>query len=318
MAHLPQRSGGGPLAAANGTALRQYGVLSWQQAHAHGLRQADIRCLLRGGEWGRPYRQVYSVRFLLPSAGSTDRLRSSVMAAQLALGPCSFAGGETAALLWNMQGLPPWNGDDVHMVIPALGAQRHVPGITLHSWDTPPEEITEVGDGIRITRPGRTLRDTLLRVGRNTAVCLMDSALNQGLVRREEVQELEEANRGRKGCVNVRRWWSLADSRSQSALETRVRLVCVDGGLPPDELQRRFVDGWGRTIAMVDLWWEAAELIGEADGLGPHSNPRALARDRERQNALQRWHPHVRIVRFTWKDLKRPEYILATVANAGR
>ncbi|MEE2035867.1 hypothetical protein Q8791_01345 [Nocardiopsis sp. CT-R113] len=240
------------------------------------------------------------------------------MAAQLALGACSFAAGETAARLWDLQGLPPWDGSEVHMAIPALGAQRHVTGVTLHSWDTSPEEVTEISGGIRTTRPGRTLRDTLLRVDRDTAVCLMDSALNQGLVGQEEVNDLEEANRGRKGCVNVRRWWPLSDPRAQSALETRVRLICVDGGLPPDDLQRRFLDGGGGTIAVVDFWWEAAKLIGEADGIGPHSAPRVLARDRERQNALQRWYPQTRIVRFTWQDLRRPEYVLATVAGAGR
>jgi len=317
MNHVPQRQAGA-LAAATGTARRQYGVISWGQAYAHGLRQADIRRQLRSGQWARPYRQVYVVRPLLPPSGSLDRLRSSVMAAQLALGPRSFAGGETAALLWDMQGLPPWDGREVHMVIPALGAQRHVTGITLHSWYTRPEEVTEIGNGIRVTHPGRTLRDTVLGVDRDTAVCLMDSALQQGLVAREEVPALEEANRGRRGCVDVRRWWALADPRSQSALETRIRLICADGGLPPDELQRRFTDGRGRTIAVVDFWWEGLRLIGEADGLRAHSGPRALVRDRERQNDLQRWYPDVRIVRFAWQDLSRPGYILATVADAGR
>lgn len=83
----------------------------------------------------------------------------------------------------------------------------------------------------------------------------------------------------------------------------------------PDELQRRFTDQAGRTVAVVDFWWERARLIGEADGLGPHSTPYALARDRERQNALQRLYPDVRIARFTWADLHRPKYILALVAG---
>ncbi|QBI53070.1 endonuclease domain-containing protein [Streptomonospora litoralis] len=64
------------------------------------------------------------------------------MAAQLSLGPVAFAGAETAARLWSMQGLPRWDGREIHMVIPALGAQRHVPGIVLHSWDTDPEDVT--------------------------------------------------------------------------------------------------------------------------------------------------------------------------------
>src|SRR5699024_3814003 len=44
------------------------------------------------------------------------------------------------------------------------------------------------------------------------------------------------------------------------------------------------------------LLWEDRELIGEADGIGPHSTPQALAWDRERQNALQLHYPNVRVV----------------------
>lgn len=99
-------------------------------------------------------------------------------------------------------------------------------------------------------------------------------------------------------------------------METRIRLVCVDGGLPPTDLQRRFVDGNGRLIGVADFWWEGLRVIGEADGIGPHSLPRALAWDRERQNALQAWYPKTRIVRFTWQDLKRPDYILTALLRA--
>ncbi|GAB3723358.1 DUF559 domain-containing protein [Nocardiopsis nanhaiensis] len=301
--------------AALAIAARQHGVLSWEQAHHAGVTKSDARRLIRNGEWGRPHTGVYSVRSLTVSSSSDTHLRSATMAAQLALGPNSFAGGETAVRLWGMQGLPRWDGRTVHMVIPALGAQRHHYRITLHSWQVRPNEISTVS-GIRLTDPGRTLRDTLLRVDRETAVCLMDSALHQGLILEEEIEELELANRGRKGCVKVRRWWPLADGHSASPLETRVRLTCVDGGIPPTSLQHRFRDGHGRTIGIADFWWEELQLIGEADGLGPHSLPQALLRDRERQNALQRWHPGVRIVRFTWEDLKRPQYILASIARA--
>ncbi|NYH53909.1 MULTISPECIES: hypothetical protein [Nocardiopsis] len=304
--------------AALAVASRQYGMLSWAQARNLGLTKDDIRRLLRGGGWDRPYPRVYSVRSLADRSDPTGHLRTSVMAAQLSLGPHSFAGGETAARLWGMQGLRRWDGREMHMVIPALGAQRHIRGITLHSWYVSEEEVTTVGKGIRLTDPGRSLRDTLLCVDRDTAVCLMDSCLNQGLVTGEDTERLERANRGRRGCVQVRGWWPLADGRAQSALETRVRLVCADGGLPPTELQRRFTDRHGRLIGIVDFWWEHLRLIGEADGIGPHSTPQALARDRERQNALQLWYPDVRVVRFTWQDLHRPEYILATVARAGR
>ncbi|MDT0327544.1 type IV toxin-antitoxin system AbiEi family antitoxin domain-containing protein [Nocardiopsis lambiniae] len=296
-------------------AARQHGVIGWDQAHRAGITKSDARRLIRNGTWGHPHTGVYTVRDLIDRSNTDTYIRSVTMAAQLALGPHSFAGGETAARLWGVQGLPPWDGHTVHMVIPALGAQRHHHRITLHSWRTSPEEVTAL-HGIRLTDPVRTLRDTLLRVDRETAVCLMDSALQRGLILEEDIEGLELANRGRKGCVRVRSWWPLADGRAESPLETRVRLICVDGGMPPTDLQRRFLDGHGRTIGIADFWWEEQRLIGEADGLGPHSLPQALLRDRERQNALQRWHPDVRIVRFTWQDLKRPQYILASIARS--
>lgn len=76
-------------------------------------------------------------------------------------------------------------------------------------------------------------------------------------------------------------------------------MVRRDEVLPPDELQHRFTGPAGRREAVVDFWWEGARLIGKVDGTGPHSTSRAPARDRERQNDLQRLYPHVRIARFT-------------------
>lgn len=335
-----------PMAAATVTAIGQYGVLSYAQARGCGLTKNDLQRLVRQGEWLHPHREVYVVRSLIPEAHSPDRLRCVALAAQLALGPRACAAGRTAARLWGMRGLEPWDGRVVHMAVPGLKGQRRLAGVELRGWDVRAEETTVVGGGggggggvggsgggggaggegvsgvggggVRVTDPGRTLRDTLPELDRETAVCLMDSALNQKLVREGEIEGVNRAMRGRRGCVDVRRWWGLADRRSQSPLETRIRLICRDGGSPPDELQRRFTDPGGRTVAVVDFWWEGARLIGEADGIGPHSTPRALARDRERQNALLRLYPGVRIVRFTWADLRRPGYILALVAGGGR
>lgn len=304
-----------PVDAATVIASGQYGIITLQQAREYGLSKNDLRRLVRRKEWLRPHLRTYAVRRLVPAAHSPERLRCLAMAAQLAVGPGSCVAGQTAARLWGIRGLERWDGRQVHIAVPAVKIPRTLTGVELHGWDVRPEEVTEIGHGVRITEPGRTLCDTLPTLDRETAVCLMDSALHQGLLREENIEAMNRAIRGRRGCLDVRRWWGLADGRSQSPLETRVRLVRVDGGLPPDELQRRFTDQAGRTVAVVDFWWERPRLIGEADGHGPHSTPYALARDRERQNALQRLYPDVRIVRFTWADLHRPKYILALVAG---
>lgn len=193
------------LAPALAIASDQYGLIGWHQARDTGITKSDVRRLTRNGTWGRPYTGVYSVRALLDRGTPDKRLRTAVMAAQLALGPASFAAGETAALLWGMSGLPEWDGRAVHMAVPEMGAQRHPRSIRLHTWKILPEKITTAHGPLRLTTPGRTLRDTVLCVDRQTAVCLIDSALHRRMIHAQDIERLEHANRGRRGCVRVRR-----------------------------------------------------------------------------------------------------------------
>ncbi|WP_242676947.1 type IV toxin-antitoxin system AbiEi family antitoxin domain-containing protein [Streptomonospora litoralis] len=292
----------------------QYGVLTLAQARRCGMAEGEVRHLVRRGAWVRVHQGVFRIREL-EDRSERGRLLSAVMAAQSALGPAAFASAETAARLWGLHGLPMWDGT-VHMTLPATGTPYRIPGVRLYTWATEPKETVSRGR-IRATRPGRTLRDVVLRVDRYTAVCLLDSALNQGLVRSGELSGLATANRARSGCRRSRPWWGLADGRAQSPLETRIRLVCADGGVPPDDLQHPFHDARGRLLAVGDLWWSDRRLLVEADGRAPHELPESLLRDRRRQNALELARPDVRIIRFTWADLACPNYILETVRGVG-
>ncbi|QBI56493.1 hypothetical protein EKD16_23735 [Streptomonospora litoralis] len=298
---------------AHGVAAGQYGVISRAQALRCGIDRLQLRRLLYRGTWVRAYHGVYRVPGIERGTGR-GRLLSATAAAQLALGPAAFVSAETAARLWGMQGLPPWDGV-VHMTVPGADRRSGVSGITVHTWATDRAEITGRG-GVRATSPGRTLRDTVLQVDRATALCLLDSALNRQLVAADALPGLAAANSRRPGATRTRPWWGLADGRAQSPLETRIRLLCADGGLPPDALQYPFYDVRGRLIAVGDLWWEDLRLLVEADGRGPHELPGALLHDRRRQNALQLACPGIRIARFTWADLEHPSYIPGAVRGA--
>ncbi|MEY9213497.1 hypothetical protein ABH917_002943 [Thermobifida halotolerans] len=197
------------------------------------------------------------------------------------------------------------------MTLPAAGARRGGPGVVVHSWATDPSEVTGCGL-LRVTTPQRTLRDVLLGVDRATAVCLLDSALHRGLVRASELPGLAAANAGRPGCTLSLLWWGLADGRARTPLETRIRLVCVDGGLPPDDLRHPFHDARGRLLAVGGLWWEDRRLLVEADERDPPGPVGALPYDR-RRTALELAVPGIRIARFTRSDLRRPDRVLAAV-----
>ena len=111
--------------------------------------------------------------------------------------------------------------------------------------------------------------------------------MNRGLVSDDDLVLAEGLAAGRPGCEVARPWWQLADARSQSVLETWTRLDCIDGGVPPDELQHPVRDRSGVLLGYGDLAWlrgQARPLIGEADGAAVHGAVPALYSDRLRAN----------------------------------
>jgi hypothetical protein len=165
--------------------------------------------------------------------------------------------------------------------------------------------------------PSRALADTVLGVDRAQALSMLDSAVNLGQVPLEDVQRLGGACAGRRGVQRLRALLPLVDGRAQSPLETRIRLACVDGGVPPDDLQYAVRNGWGEILGRADLaWWRGRRrpLVAEADGAEPHSRPEALFRDRHRANDFML--ADVDMIRFTWADAHRSAYVASIVRAA--
>ncbi|WDP98530.1 DUF559 domain-containing protein [Micromonospora chalcea] len=185
--------------------------------------------------------------------------------------------------------------------------------MTLHQFEHPEQALTTV-DGIPVTTPTHTLAGLVLRVRRYYAVALLDSALNQGVIDEGEFGAIPALIAGRRGVVNARRHLAEANGGAQSPLETRTRLRCVDDGVPPDALQIEVRDADGYLLGIGDMGWRAARVIAEADGRDPHSTPGALFDDRQRQNRLTNagW----TVLRFTWPDTLRPDYIPQVVRAA--
>jgi hypothetical protein len=116
----------------------------------------------------------------------------------------------------------------------------------------------------------------------------------------------------------ARQYLDQADGRAESPLETRIRLLALDGGLPPPVLQWRIQDPDHGCHYRIDLGWPQFLLGLEADGLGPHGTPQALYRDRHRQNRLATLLPGLTLLRFTWADTYRPDVMLRSIRQALR
>jgi len=278
-------------------AANQDGLVTSTQCEAAGYSPDDVKRQVRSRYWARITRGVY----LLDADLNPERSRRLMARAAL------LAAGEQAAFVLHdaaaLHGLTGLRDDGrIHISLPGNGAIPRRIGqqeVIPHQFVIEPCHYTTIS-GVRTTTVPRTLADLLLHTDRDAAVSALDSALFQGLLASEELAEVEALMRGRRGAVIRRPWLGLADGRSESPLETRGRLRCLDAGMLPDELQAVIARPDGSPAARVDMLWHKARLVAEADGAAFHDQPEALFKDRHRQNELAAL--GFTVVRFTWQD----------------
>ncbi len=283
------------------------------QALALGFSRDQVRHLARSGRWIRVARGCFVP---VPQVDVASLRRARIRAAVESLGAGAVAVLDTAAELHRIGGLRATPA--VHVSVPPdrPRPQRPTdPDLVVHQLTLGPDDACTT-DGVAVTTPARTVADVVLRADRYPAVCVVDSALNQELIDESDLSLIAALIARRRGAVAARRHLGESDGRAQSPLETRVRLRCVDGGVPPDVLQVEVRDDDGYLLGVGDLGWRAARVIAEADGRAVHGSLRAIYEDRARQNRLANagW----TVLRFTWQDTLRPDYIPHTVARALR
>jgi hypothetical protein len=270
--------------------------MTTSQALAAGMTSRELRTLASSG-WGHPHRGVY----ISPQAA--DPFRASVAAA-LIVKPQAVACRPTAGRLHQLWGLPGWSMREQPRLMLPLGITHNTrAGMSLHSNLLPHEATVQAG--FPSTTLTRTVQDLALILAPAELVCAVDSALRLGWI--------PETGRAR-GRQRLARAIALSDERSESPLETLIRLLLVDAEIGPEELQYPVWVG-GPGYARLDLAWPSVLVAVEADGRMYHDDPEPLYRDRAKGNAatISRW----RILRFTWADVKqRPGWIVETVRTA--
>jgi very-short-patch-repair endonuclease len=117
---------------------------------------------------------------------------------------------------------------------------------------------------------------------------------------------------GAKGISRLRRVVELAEPKTESAMETRLRMLLVLAGLPRPQAQVPLCDNEGRWLGRPDLLYRDQRLAIEYDG-GNHRE--RLVDDDRRQNRLIG--SGLRILRFTAADVYgAPESVVADVRRA--
>lgn len=264
-------------------AAHQEGLLSTDQCRRAGMTRQQVAARVRSKEWERPVDGVVELVSTGPDDDPDHRRRRAAVLGLLAHRG-SIATGLCALVLHGVQGAPLRISPEVCLPSGAPRARR--PGVRLRRSPAPRWENT---DGLPRVPVAEALIQAAPTVNRRHAVAMMDSALHQQLLSRETLLAAYRCAARRRGMARTRTWWELADGRAESPAETWARLSCIDAGYPPDALQLD-VAGWGGAVfARVDLAWrlpDGTALLVEIDGRGVHSAPRALYRDRARQNCL--------------------------------
>ena len=283
----------------------QDGLITADQCAQIGITPGQIARLVRRGEWRAVFRGVYHTRPGPPD--ETQLIRAGLLAA----GPRAVAVLSSAARIHGWPVLPRDAG--VQVSLPADRRRLDQPGLTARQLVLRREDVLRVA-GMAVTTPARTAADLLLRMTRAEAVPMLDAALGADLLTEDDLDISHGLIYGNRGAVRARASIAAADRRAQSPLESRIRLICADGGVPPTELQYPVYDNFGALVAVSDLAWSEYRVLGEADGRAPHSTPEALLHDRWRQNTLMGL--GFIVVRFSWADVLRPAYVVQTVRNA--
>ncbi|MEU4158873.1 DUF559 domain-containing protein [Actinoplanes sp. NPDC026670] len=263
------------------------------------------KAMLAGPNWRRLFPDVYAHRDTNLDHAAWCR------AAMLALPDNIAIGGPSAAVLWGVTTIPPHM--PVTLVAPRQTRLRRARRLSVHYTNLAETDVT-VHNGIRLTTPARTVFDLGRRHGRADALAALDAMLHRHLLIEPELHTMLADRRTWPGAGRLAELVTLADPRAESPMESRLRLVIIDAGLPPAAVQHQVHTADGEFLGRVDLAWPELRLAIEYDG-DHHRERGQFRRDVGRLNALRMagW----TVLRFTADDVMRwPDETARTIVAA--
>jgi hypothetical protein len=265
------------------------------------------KAMLRGSTWRRLFPDVY----VHGDVKLDHRVWCDAVALTL---PNGYAlGGLTAAYLWGVNLLP--RDAPVGVVVPRTKRLRPDPRVAVHYTVLGKGDLTRFG-GLPVTTPERTAFDLGRRGPRASALVAVDALLHRRVVKLDRLQALAAERRAWPGALLLNEVLLLAEPLAESPMETYLRLLLHDAGLPAAVAQYEIRDSAGRFLGRVDLAWPELRLAIEYEG-DHHRERGQFQRDIARLNALRAagW----TVLRFTAEDvLRRPDRTVRQVAAAMR
>lgn len=247
------------------------GPFSTRTAMEHGVTSD----MLRGPSWRQLFRGVWIV-----ASAVLDRT-TWLQAARLVLPVDAVLCGLSAAGAW---GADVRTADDVtvHAAF-ADTVPRQRRGMRLRQLLLRADEVVS-RDGWLVTTPLRTAFDCARWLPLVDAVVVADALAHAGLIETADLITFAQQHPGLRWVRRVGDVVRLADGRSESPMETRLRLLLLGAGL--DGLEPQFVvrNSAGSFVARVDLAFVGAKVAVEYDGAWHWRQRRA---DDRRRDALR-------------------------------
>jgi len=265
------------------------GPFTLDDARAAGLS----RGALRGSAWRRIASRLY-----VPTSGPMDTWKLLKTWKRLLPTEAVFS-ARTA--VW-MHGLPLKVSDVVYVVTPPR-TTIHRAGVLARRCRLAESDVVTV-KGLRATTLHRALADLCFYEQPVEVLVAIDMALHKRLTDRDKLLQFA---RTAVGIKRIRLFRLLAElgEPAQSPMETRLRWLLREAGLPRPLVQVELYDDFGDLIGIADLYYPKHRLVIEYDGANHRDR---LVSDDRRQNLLMR--EGYRILRFTAPDVfERPDFV---------
>jgi len=186
------------------------------------LRAGLTRRQLEGASWKR----ISVGRYAWSGLADSPQLLLASVLKRLPAG--AVFSGRTAGWLHGLD-FEPCN--PIEATIPRASGLANLAGVSVRRNKLSDADRVR-GRGVPATSPIRTVFDLASRPPLTEAVVAVDIALHHGLVRLPELREWAASHSRTKGIRQFRRVVELADPKTESPMETRLRMLLVLARLP--------------------------------------------------------------------------------------
>ena len=289
---------------------RDKGVFTRKEACQLGYDDRQIATEVNSGRWQRVRRGAYlfADSWAVLDARGRHRVLSRAVLRNV---NCDAALSHASALM--EFDAPAWDLDlrRVHLARFDKRAGRREAGVVQHRGAMGVGDVSR-RNGLWITSATRTALDLTMVTDTERALVSIDGLLRAGETTKEMMSASLAALTWWPHSLRTRLVLDLADRRSESAGESRVRYLCWCQGLPPPVPQFEILHQ-GQLLARLDLAWPELGVWLEFDGAVKYrdrwregdSPEDVVLREKRREDLIRRltgW----RCIRVTWDELADP------------